>query len=598
MNRTRAHSIGRVSAVSYNWMSFEVSDFSSLQYNFNGQLHTVNGVIDYVVVPSKFNETFLYQIIKIEDKKERPLTSDETAKFEHVGLFHCVPIGILKDNHAEFNFTRYPSLQDEVYLADNMDLDLVFPIKSYSESIHLGTMNKENSVYVNMNSLLTHHTAILGNTGSGKSTTIRRILVQSLNKNSSNLKILLFDTHGEYTFIQPARQINVSQERGIKLSDLNFQDWINLVKPSDLVQLPILEMALRISNAISSDTLNKDAFNCYIALTLYMSQQTDAAAKRVKICSLLNNVEGSSDHLKNYDSKFGNFSSNDEKNFQKWLNSKIGDFNISVLQNSSISENCAVNSFADLLTGLEYAFLLEESKGNSQARAFSKTLETRIRYISNRYSALFKESLPKHTRAEIPNNTNAAHPDFNPKILSQYTEKIIIFNLQDLDDDLLLFFTSFILKHYLEYKRSTQDKSVTIFLLEEAHRYICVSNKDTQLHELEVFKTAAREGRKFGCFLLISSQRPSELSGTVLSQCDNYIIHRIKNNFDLDYLAKTIPYVTKDQLVRVSFLPTGTAFIVGELFPVPVEVSIAYESDIDNSQTPQIIFNPYNDRPF
>ena len=104
------------------------------------------------------------------------------------------------------------------------------------------------------------------------------------------------------------------------------------------------------------------------------------------------------------------------------------------------------------------------------------------------------------------------------------------------------------------------------------------------------FKKIAREGRKFGCFLFLSSQRPSELSSTVLSQCNNYLIHRIKNNLDLDYMLKTIPYIDSNQLTRISYLPTGTAFIVGELFPIPVEVKVFENTSDSVSTTPEILF--------
>ena len=89
---------------------------------------------------------------------------------------------------------------------------------------------------------------------------------------------------------------------------------------------------------------------------------------------------------------------------------------------------------------------------------------------------------------------------------------------------------------------------------------------------------------------MLSSQRPSELSSTVLSQCNNYLIHRIKNNVDLEYLLKTIPYINKNQLTRFSYLPTWTAFIVGELYPIPVEVDVDGEGEIDITDTPKVKF--------
>ena len=138
-----------------------------------------------------------------------------------------------------------------------------------------------------------------------------------------------------------------------------------------------------------------------------------------------------------------------------------------------------------------------------------------------------------------------------------------------------------------------EKRLVNVFIFEEAHRYISKLKESSQFNEVETFKKIAREGRKFGCFLMLSSQRPSELSSTVLSQCNNYIVHRIKNNVDLEYLLNTIPYINRFQLNRFSYLPTGTAFIVGELFPIPVEIEIFEEFSKDITVTPEIEYiNP------
>ena len=217
---------------------------------------------------------------------------------------------------------------------------------------------------------------------------------------------------------------------------------------------------------------------------------------------------------------------------------------------------------------LNYVFLLEESKGNSQARAYSGTLETRIKNIQTRYSKLFENE-----EKSFDSNT-------------------VVYSVAEMDDDLLLFFTTYVLKKEFSMNKSIalRQRAVNVFILEEAHRYISKIKENSQFHEVEVFKKIAREGRKFGCFLLLSSQRPSELSSTVLSQCNNYIIHRIKNNVDLEYLLQTIPYINKNQLSRFSYLPTGTAFLVGELFPIPVEVEVFEESYSNATTTPQVIF--------
>lgn len=72
----------------------------------------------------------------------------------------------------------------------------------------------------------------------------------------------------------------------------------------------------------------------------------------------------------------------------------------------------------------------------------------------------------------------------------------------------------------------------------------------------------------------MASQRPSELSGTVLSQCNNYFIHRIRNNIDLEFIRKSIPFITDNSVKRVSYLPTGVALCLGDSFSIPFELKI------------------------
>lgn len=170
--------------------------------------------------------------------------------------------------------------------------------------------------------------------------------------------------------------------------------------------------------------------------------------------------------------------------------------------------------------------------------------------------------------------------------------QVTVYNLSELDDDMLLFFSSYFCKKKLNENKNKilKDRIINVFVLEEAHRYVSREKDNSQMHEIEIFKRIAREGRKFGCFLYLSSQRPSELSSTVLSQCNNYLLHRIKNNIDLDYMSKTIPYIDVNQLTRLSFLPTGTMFTIGEMFPIPVEIDVFPPTELnDVTSTPKII---------
>ena len=559
------NSIGKVVSVSYEKLIFEVSDFEKLNYNFKGQIYLTKGVIDYVTIKNRFDERFIYQVVKVADK-ELVLSTDDSAKFSYSGNFECVPIGMIKDDHIEFNLKKYPFLQDKVYLTTVEEFNIIFNKDKSKQSLSLGLIEERHIAKIDPNKLLTHHSAILGNTGSGKSTTVRKIISEINKIDSDNLRMHIFDVHDEYGQLPDVNVINVLEDYGINLLKLEHQDWLNLVKPSELVQLPVIEMALKIANCLLNNMIEERWLKCFIAYNLYINQQTDAVTKRVKIIGILN---GTDIDTSKYNSSFGNFNQTDEKKFlNDLLQATNGKVEYGYLSQKIEKADYQVDSFENLLTALNYVFLLEESKGNSQARAYSGTLETRIKNIQARYSKLFR----------------------NDEI--SVDSKTTVYSVSEMDGDLLLFFTTYILKKEFSKNKglALEQRAVNVFILEEAHRYISKIKENSQFHEVEVFKKIAREGRKFGCFLLISSQRPSELSSTVLSQCNNYIIHRIKNNIDLEYLLQTIPYINKNQLARFSYLPTGTAFLVGELFPIPVEVEVFEEISSSVATTPQIIF--------
>ncbi|HEL2072298.1 TPA: ATP-binding protein [Streptococcus suis] len=560
------NSIGKVVSVSYDRLIFEVSDFEKLNYNFKGQIYLAKGVIDYVTIKNRFDERFIYQVVKVSDK-ELPLSTDESAKFSYSGNFECVPIGMIKNNFVEFNLKKYPFLQDKVYLTTLEEFNIIFNEDKLKNSISLGLIEERYVAKIDPNKLLTHHGAILGNTGSGKSTTVRKIISEINKMNSDNLRLHIFDVHDEYGQLPGVKIINVLEDYGIDILSLDHQDWLNLVKPSELVQLPVIEIALKIANCLLTKSIDESWLKCFIAYNLYTNQQTDAVTKRTKIVGIL---EGTGIDTSKYSSQYGSFPQGDEKKFlNDLLQATNREVEYSYLSRKIEKANYQVDSFENLLIALNYVFLLEESKGNSQARAYSGTLETRIKNIQTRYSKLFENG-------EI-----------------SIDSKTVVYSVSEMDDDLLLFFTTYVLKKEFSKNKilTLKQRTVNVFILEEAHRYISKIKENSQFHEVEVFKKIAREGRKFGCFLLLSSQRPSELSSTVLSQCNNYIIHRIKNNIDLEYLLHTIPYINKNQLSRFSYLPTGTAFLVGELFPIPVEVEVFEESYSNVTTTPQVIFS-------
>ncbi len=139
-------------------------------------------------------------------------------------------------------------------------------------------------------------------------------------------------------------------------------------------------------------------------------------------------------------------------------------------------------------------------------------------------------------------------------------------------------------------KHHTQHEVLpTVLVMEEAHTFIKryrddAENQDAALVCCQVFERIAREGRKYGLGLLLSSQRPSELSPTVLSQCNTFLLHRMSNDRDQDLVNRLVPDTLKGMLRELPSLPSQNAILLGWATELPVLVRM---NDLPEEQQPQ-----------
>ena len=130
------------------------------------------------------------------------------------------------------------------------------------------------------------------------------------------------------------------------------------------------------------------------------------------------------------------------------------------------------------------------------------------------------------------------------------------------------------------YKKLNEGNELpTVLVLEEAHTFIKRTIEDDQnsvasIECRNIFERIAREGRKFGLGLILSSQRPSELSQTVLSQCNTFLLHRIVNDRDQELVRKLVPDNLGGLLAELPSLPSGEAILMGWASPIPVLVKM------------------------
>jgi len=137
-----------------------------------------------------------------------------------------------------------------------------------------------------------------------------------------------------------------------------------------------------------------------------------------------------------------------------------------------------------------------------------------------------------------------------------------------------------------------------VIVLEEAQNYIPEKNRnDRESIAKRVFERIAREGRKYGLSLLVSSQRPSELSKTVLSQCNSFIIHRLQNPEDQKYVRQLVSAANEDILQQLPVLPQQHVVVMGDAVRSPVQARINNADPTPNSNDPRFITNWLADQP-
>ena len=581
-------SIGVVKKVFFNKIVIEIDDIKKLNQNYKGDIYSCDGLDTFILLDKSYEEKLIYQISALYDE-EKPLEKEDNSKFQIKAYFEAVPIGNIIRKKFEYGIERYPMLGDEVYLVSKEELNKVLgnDLEIKENNFIIGELSNKKGYYprINIDNFFTTHISVLGNTGSGKSTTIKTIIRKLSEKIGEHFKkesinFYIFDIHNEYINISSELSNKTSlDEISIPLELLKIEDWLNLVLPSTAVQLPILINTLKLGNLLeNSQNKLTDWIKVYCAKKLYGSQQTDAVTKRTKIISFLSEIddENIKKSLSNYNSQFGNFSKEEEKYFLNSLDNYIGINNAEEFLYENLREaEVSIKDIMTLKVALDTILSIEEAKGGNQIRNYCSPLITRIDNLINQYSkTLFSGDKNKLDK-------------FN--LLLEHKDKAFeIINCSGYDNHDLLFITSFILNNIYEKEKNNRkkgEKNLIHFIFDEAHTYISENINATSFNPIAIFEKIAKEGRKFGLFMILSSQRPSELSKTVLSQCNNFILHRIRNNIDLEQMRKSIPYILDSQLLRLSYLKTGHALVVGEGFNIQLELKIHNDIYDKSSET-------------
>lgn len=262
----------------------------------------------------------------------------------------------------------------------------------------------------------------------------------------------------------------------------------------------------------------------------------------------------------------------------------------------------------DLINMIEEE-IKEQSIHDTRVRSNMGTLLMRVERMLKdaRYDFLFKNddfsnSLASFLRLIFGEDPSKNFKDNSIPWQNQYEEQIeknniskskhnvTIIDFSAIASEVLENITSIVGRLIFEFTQRINPRGSfpVVLILEEAHHYIpenAISERQTRARH--VFEKIAKEGRKFGLSLLIASQRPSELSKTIMAQCNSFIVHRIQNPEDQQYFKSVISSVSHDLLNQLPALPQQSAIVMGDCVTAPIQVTIRDVDPIPDSNDPK-----------
>jgi uncharacterized protein DUF87 len=249
--------------------------------------------------------------------------------------------------------------------------------------------------------------------------------------------------------------------------------------------------------------------------------------------------------------------------------------------------------FDEFVNSIFQEELARESQRDPRLRGFVGTLQLRLEQARQdpRYAFLFKVQPFRYALASFlrlligvdpTRHFDKSRPPWADTYEQQYTtsptnHQVTILDLSELASEVLENVTALLGRLIFEFmqRNPRRGEFPVVLVLEEAHHYISSHvTSERQQRAREVFEKIAKEGRKFGLSLVVASQRPSELSRTVLAQCNSFIVHRIQNPDDQEYFKSVISGINRELLGQLPSLAQQQALVLGDCVTLPLQVRI------------------------
>ena len=460
--------------------------------------------------------------------------ADEIDAFEDI-VINTVKITLMGGARwdaieQKYKFSRsldhVPEIDSTCYVLKDAHLEEFMRVISEcgdgEHSLELGSykLNENARAYVDGNKLFQRHAALLGSTGSGKSWTVASILERSSKLPSSNL--VVFDLHGEYKELSYAKQLRIPGPDEVDTDD------------DSLLFLPYWLLNSEEIQSLFVDRSEFSAHNQVVIVQDAITEQKKAFLQTNGRSDLLQAFTLDSPIPYSLDNVIGKLRFLNEERVPgaQTGKEKNGPFN------GEFSR--LLVRMASRLQDRRYGFLFNSPDKYNQYGSLSMIAETLMGFGNQ------KKSIKVIDFSEVP-------ADILPVIIGLVAR--IIYQVQ--------FWTN------------PESRRPVAFVCDEAHLYLPrKEGNPVERRAVEAFEKIAKEGRKYGVALMIVSQRPSDVSATILSQCNNIISLRLTNADDQATVRKLLPESLESLLEALPIMDVGEAMVVGDSVLLPSRIKI------------------------
>ena len=506
-------------------------------------------------------------------------------------------VGEIINNNFYLGITAKPSLNSEVKLIGPESTSIITSYPAGKDSLFLGhsAIFNDLKIYMNVTKFFNSHFSIIGGTGSGKSFSLSRI-IQTLFENGDgaplNASLFVFDTYGEYypsflnlennnpniAFKNYTTNPNEDSEL-LKIPPflLGVDDLAILLNAEEPQQLQVLEKALDLVNIFKRNDSNirsiKNDIIARAVLDILLSGRPSVQI-RDQVLSILSFYHTEDLNLDSILSQPGYNRSlknclivdTDGKLREMELLTKF--FNSFLIDNNNykVPRGMIHYTLEDLDNAIDFALISEGVLKSEKVFDRNNQLRVRIRnLIESEYHIFF--DYPEYIDRE----------SYIASLIVKKNKKaqLINFNINYVDDRFGKNIVKILSKMLYDVSKTLKPRASIPFhiILEEAHRYV-QNDGDVKLLGYNIFERIAKEGRKYGLLLGLITQRPSELSETVISQCNNFLVFKMTHPYDMSYINKMIPFMSDEVSRQIQSIPPGNCYVFGPAFKIPMIVKL------------------------